>query len=245
MKNYIIKITQFLLGRKRYLKFFSIFKIRTISYDRRKSDYLFFENLLPKDATVIVAGACTGITTVPFARNKSQRKVIAYEPLPLNFSTLNQVIAHFRLDNVKTYPIGLGNKKEQREIIVPVVNGLKKHGMAHIQDKSIMEFNEGETLSIELDKLDSRPEINQTKIEALKIVAENFEFQIFEGAKEIIKNNRPLIYCELWPNENRSRVLELIESYNYKIYYRNGDQLILHHSSNYQGKNFIFKPSNE
>jgi hypothetical protein len=140
--------------------------------------------------------------------------------------------------------LGLGNKTERREIILPVLKGVKKQGMAHIKDNTILEYNEGLSEMIELDILDNRKELNSIKIDAIKIVAENFEFQIVEGARKIIENNKPLIYCELWDNDRRNMVLELIKKYNYSVFYRKGNALIPFDKNNYSGKNFFFKPAN-
>lgn len=161
MKESIIKVLHYILGYERYLKIFSIFKIRTLSFDGRKSDFLFFNELLDENAKVVVIGACTGITTIPLAKDKINRK-----------------------------------------------------------------------------------EINSIKIDVIKIVAENFEFQIFEGAKKIIENNKPLIYFELWDNDRRNMVLGLIIKYNYNVFYRKGNALIPFDKNNYSGKNFFFKPAN-
>jgi FkbM family methyltransferase len=232
------------MGYENYLKWFSIFKIKTLKYDRRKSDFLFFSEQLDDSATIIVIGACTGITTVPLAKGKINRTVIAYEPLKSNFTVLKKVISHFKLKNVHTNHLGLGNKTEQRDIILPVVNGAKKHGLAHIMDSTIHRFNEGIIEKIDLDCLDNRAELTSLNIDALKIVAENFEYQIFEGAKSIIEKNKPLIYCELWENERRQLVLDLVKTYNYTIYVRKDNTLIPFDGNNYTGKNFFFKPTN-
>lgn len=244
MKESIIKILHFILGYERYLKIFSIFKIRTLSLDTRKSDFLFFNELLGENAIIVVIGACTGITTIPLAKRKANRKVFTYEPLTSNFKVLNRVVNHFNLNNVFNYNLGLGNKTEKREIILPIFKGVKKQGMAHIKDSTILEYNEGLSEMIELDILDNRKEINTIKIDAIKIVAENFEYQIFEGAKKIIENNKPLIYCELWDNERRNMVLELLKKYNYNVFCRKGNTLIPYDKKNYSGKNFFFKPAN-
>lgn len=244
MKGSIIKILHYILGYEKYLKIFSIFKIRTLFLDGRKSDFLFFNELLDENAIIVVIGACTGITTIPLAKGKNNRKVFAYEPLTSNFKVLNRVVNYFNLNNVFTYNMGLGNKPEKREIILPVLNGVKKQGLAHIKDSTISEYNEGLSEMIDLDILDNRKELNTIKIDAIKIVAENFECQIFEGAKKIIENNKPLIYCELWDNERRNVVLELIKKYNYNIFYRKENKLIPFDRNNYSGKNFFFKPTN-
>jgi len=245
LKEQIIRVLHFVFGYERYLMLFSIIKIKTLALDRRKSDFLFFTDFLPENSTIIVVGACTGITTVPFAKNKPNRLIIAYEPLSTNFKVLNKVVCHYNLNNIKTFNIGLGNKSVQKEMILPVIKGVKKHGMAHIKDNMITQYNEGLTEIIDVDILDNRNELDSLTINAIKIVAENFEFQIFEGAKKLIETNRPLIYCELWNNELKNKVLELIKTYKYNVYYRKGNNLIPYIDNNYTGKNFFLKPTNE
>lgn len=241
MKNTIIKILHFLIGYESYLVLFSRFKIKTLSADPRKTDFLFFEKLLAENAIIVVIGACTGITTVPFVNGHSGRKVFAYEPLFSNFNALNKILSLYHLTTVHTFNVGLGNKTEYRELILPVIDGVKKHGMAHLKDQTITEYNVGISEIVFIDCLDNRAELQSIKIDALKIVAENFELQILEGARKLIKEQRPVIYCELWHNEKRKEVLEYIESLNYSVFYNKNKQLVSYKQFNYSGKNFFFK----
>ena len=73
---------QRVLGYDRYLMLFSIFKIKTLVYDKRKADFLFFETMLSKEANVIVIGACTGITTIPIARKTQPTQRAQYTSDP-------------------------------------------------------------------------------------------------------------------------------------------------------------------
>jgi FkbM family methyltransferase len=245
LKAVIIKTLHLILGYHRYLKIFSVFKISTLKLDSRKSDFLFFETLLDENANVLVVGACTGITTIPLAKNNSKRKIFAYEPLVSNFRALNKVIAHYGLTNITTFNLGLGNKAEEKEIILPIIKGVKKQGMAHIKDPSISGYEKGEPELIRLDSLDNRAELKQIKIAGIKVVAENFELPIFEGAETLIRKNNPVIYCELWDNEKREPVMKLIRSYGYVICYRERNNLVPYTKNSYGGKNFFFKPAHE
>jgi FkbM family methyltransferase len=241
LKNFIIKILHFLFGYELYLKIFSVFKIGSLRFDKRKSDFLFFENLLGAETNIIVIGACTGITTIPLARYHTNRCIFAYEPLSSNFRALTRIITHYQLTNIHAFNIGLGNKKEEKKIILPVLNGVKKQGMAHLMDPSIKNYNDGISETVSIDRLDNRIELLALKISGIKIVAENFESQIIEGAKQLIEKNKPLIYCELWDNEQRLQVFNLIGSYNYTIFFNKNNQLMPYTASEYSGKNFFFK----
>lgn len=245
MKTLILRILHATLGYERYLRVFSRWKIRTLASDSRKADFLFFNHILAQDATVFVIGACTGITTIPLAKGYPNRTVFAYEPEPLSYKALKSLVEHFRLTNVSTFPVALGNATGSAEFILPIVGGVKKQGIAHIKDPSITRFNEGISESVAIFRLDEREELNKTKPTGIKLVAENFELEILEGAKNVLLSHRPLIYCELWDNEKRQPVLELIASYGYAVFYRKGDLLLPYDPARYSGKNFFFKPVDE
>jgi len=242
MKNTIIKTLHIILGYQRYLRYFTRFKIAFLKSDYRKHDFLFFEKLVGEKANIIVIGANTGITTIPFAKGKPERKVFAYEPLPSNYEVLQYCIQFYSLDNTKSYMIALGNKTGQFEIILPIIGGTKKHGMAYVNSASIDSLGAGEKHLIQMDKLDNLIELQNLRIDAVKLVAENYETEILEGAKDLIANHKPFIYCELWHNEKRNSALKLIQEYGYQIYYRDGELLKEYENSDYSGKNFFFKP---
>lgn len=244
LKNKIIRFLHFAFGYDNYLKSFTIFKILSLNFDKRKSDFLFFNRQLKPDDRIIVIGACTGITTIPLAKGFPKRTVFAYEPLLSNYNVLVKAIFIYRLTNILTFNIGLGNRCEERDFILPMVKGVKKQGLAHVVDKTITDYNEGLIEKVKIDILDQREELKNVRISAMKVVAENFEPYIFEGARNIILKNKPLIYCELWENHNRENVFSIIKSLGYSVYYRTGDNLLLFDDKAYLGKNFFFKPIN-
>lgn len=244
MKNSFINILHFVLGYQRYLLYFTRIKIAFLKSDNRKHDFLFFEKTVGATANIIVIGANTGITTIPFAKKKPDRKIFAYEPLPSNFEVLERCVQLYNLPNINIYMIALGNETGHSEIILPILGGTKKHGLAHINSPSINSFGTGEKHPIQMAKLDNRTELQNIKINAVKLVAENYETEILKGAKDLIAKHKPFIYCELWPNENRKSTMKLLQEYGYKIYYREGEHLKDYKNSSYSGKNFFFKPHN-
>jgi hypothetical protein len=85
--------------------------------------------------------------------------------------------------------------------------------------KSITENNAGERFKIHVKKLDGIAELwNPAKpITAIKMDVENFEYFVLDGAKELLRKYKPLIYCELWDNENRVKCFELLKNLGYEI----------------------------
>jgi len=213
-----------------------------LTLNKKKETYLYFEKLVPEHATIAVIGASIGITTIPFANGK--RTIFAYEPIPSNVSIIARLKQKYRADKLSIFQLALGNRTGKVEFIFPKVNGAKKHGLSYVKDVSIENQPEGEVLTVEIDRFDNRPELEDKKIEAMKVIAENYEFEIFSGATEIINRDSPVIYCELWDNVKRPVVLDLIRSMNYVIWVLIDGKLenYENHCDSYQGKHFIFRP---
>lgn len=242
MKNALIGLLHVLLGYNNYLRIFTRFKIVFLRFDRRKADFLFFERSIAADATILVIGANTGITTIPLAKNKPQRQIFAYEPVPSNFEVLQYCKRIFKCPNIRSYMIALGNSTGRMNMVLPVVGGAKKHGMAFVDSDSVDAIGQGESFQVQMDSIDRRSELNDVKVDAIKLVAENYECEILQGSEGLISRHKPLIYCELWPNNSRHQTLDLIRTFGYGIYYRKGDDLLTYDGTNYKGKNFFFRP---
>lgn len=242
MKNYFISILQKILGYERFLLIFAKLKIQFLKYNKVKETFRYFETLVPENGSVAVVGASIGITTIPFVKNN--RHVFAYEPIPSNFSVLKKLKKSFNADNLNLFPIALGNHTGHVEMVFPTINGAKKHGLSYVKDVKISDNPEGEIVSITMDQLDARPELSSIKLNALKVVAENYEFEIFSGAKAVIAQNSPIIYCELWANSKRQPVINLIESMNYSVFVLMGGKLVNYaeNEKSYSDKHFIFLP---
>ncbi|MBL8007107.1 MAG: FkbM family methyltransferase [Ignavibacteria bacterium] len=242
-KHFIIRNLHSLLGFENYLFIFSVIKIRTLELDSRKKEFVFFSRMFKEDSNVLILGANTGITTVPVARNISKGRVIAIEPVPDNFKTLVSVTDYFKCRNVTALNFALGKENRDIEMYMPVINKTKSHGLAYVNDESIEGFEEGIKYRVMMKKLDSVEEVSDLKIDGIKIVAENYEKNILEGGKDTLMKHRPLIYCELWFNENRKNTLSLIKSWNYEIRILNNGKLIPADESLIKTKNLFFIPA--
>ena len=52
----------------------------------------------------------------------------------------------------------------------------------------------------------------------------------------------PLIYCELWFNENRLKVIDLIRSWNYEIYSFERNSLVRYDEKKHHSRSLFFVP---
>ena len=242
MKSLIQRILQSLLGFERYLYFFSQYKIKTLKWDKGEKDFFYFLNLIPENANVLDLGANIGIMTYHLSQRVNRGKVFAFEPIPWNANTLRKIITHHHLNNVTLYEIALGNNSEPLRMVIPVVNGVKKQGLCHVVSPDITEFNDGIIVKVEQKTIDSMANVLSDKISAIKIDVENFEFQVFKGAEQLIIKNRPIIYCELWDNQNRNNCFDFFDTINYNVMVVFNQNLVNFDPSLHTTQNFIFIP---
>ena len=243
MKNTVKYILQRLLGFQRYLYVFSKFKIATLKSDKKEGDFFTFMSLLKSgEGDILDIGANIGIMSVHLAKAFPNETIHAFEPMPDNLSVLKKIISHYQLSNVKVYPIAIGSEKGTMEMVMPRNGKTRMQGLSHIKHDSITEWNEGDEFEVEVELLDNL--FDQQKIQGIKIDIENFEYFAFLGGQKLIKKNHPIIYAELWSNENRENCFKLLKALDYEIFVVENKVLKAYDPSSCVAQNFIFKPTN-
>lgn len=239
MKNSVKYILQKLLGLHTYLYVFALYKIKTLRSDKKENDFFTFLSLL-KDGKgdVLDIGANLGIMTVHLANKLPNTTIHAFEPMPANVSVLKRVIAKFKLKTTKIHEIALGDEPGVAKMVLPVNGQTVMQGLSHIKHESITEWNEGQEVDVKLDKLDNI--LNGQPVQAIKIDIENFEYFALKGANRILTSNKPIIYAELWNNENRSKCFEYLKTFSYSIFVGENNQIVPFDSSKHHTQNFIF-----
>ncbi len=237
MKNLIKYVLQKILGYQTYLFVFSKHKIRTLKKDRKEKDFFMFLSEIKGDGVLLDVGANIGIMTYHMSKEFPKRKIYAIEPMPTNFSILKRIKEKFQLNNVELVPSAVGNKSETIEMILPYNGKVKMQGLAHVVHDSIDEWNEGDKISVECTTLDA---LIQEEVAGIKMDIENFEFFALEGARRILKN-KPVVYLELWANENRDKCFELLAEFNYEAFVVSASKLEAYNPEIHQKQNFIFK----
>lgn len=216
MKNFIKYILQKSFGLQNYLYLFARYVILKLPYDKNEKSFLKFLSLIEDGHHVIDIGANMGVMSYYFSKNLPDSVVHAFEPVPLNVNVLLRVVRKFNLLNVKTYPYAVGNKNGKVEMVMPELKKVYFHGLSHIDDTNSLK--NGKRYEVEVKRLDDLEFLKSLKIKAIKIDVEEYEYHVLCGAEELIHENRPLIYCELWESQNRQLSFSLMQQLNYKIY---------------------------
>lgn len=238
MKKIIQSILQRVLGFERYLVLFAKFKIATFKSDKNEGDFFKFVDMMSAGANVLDIGSNIGITTVHLAQKV--KKVYSYEPVPPNFKTLENVVKSYKLKNVALFQIALGDENTMVEMVMPEVENVQMQGLSHVIHEDLTEFNEGKRFKAPLKRLDDLDTFKDVKIDGIKLDVENFEYFALKGGEQLILRDKPVIYTELWENENRYKCFDLIKSWGYETKVLENGQLVKFKQGVHQNQNFFF-----
>jgi len=240
MKNRIIYFLQKILGFERYLFVFSIFFIIKLKWDKKEKDFLKLFELIKDDGVVLDIGANIGGMTTHFARNLKNSVVYAFEPVNYNVNTLNKIVSLFKLSNVKIMNVALSDVDTMLHMVMPVVRSVKKQGLTRVKNGHYIEGEEFVVPGIRLDKIEDLANLDK-KITAIKIDVEGYELNVLKGAFNTLKKHKPIIYCELWPGEQRANTIEYLKAFKYtpKVLVQN--ELVDY--ENHATQNFFFIPN--
>ncbi len=233
-----------MLGFDRYLFVFSIFIIKTLRWNRNERDFLHFLKLIPNEGIILDVGANIGIMSVWLAKKFPDSQIFSFEPIPQNIKALKRIIVHYKLNNVTIIEKALGNENCKVEMVMPVLNDVKMQGLSHVLHDSIDAFNDGNKFNVDMIRLDDFKDIHQKnlRITAIKLDVENFEAFVLSGAKSIIEKHKPIIYTELWENNNRESCFDFVKQFNYSIKFLQNDRLIDFDPLQHKTQNFFFIP---
>ena len=239
MKTWIKYILQKLFGFQTYLYVFAKYKIRTLRRDPKENDFFHFLGMLKDgEGTVLDIGANLGVMTVHLAQNFPNSTIHSFEPMPDNQAIFKKVVAKYQLKNVVFHEIALGNTEGKVQMILPEKDGAKFQGLSHVKHDSITEWNEGSEFEVPIKALDSI--FKEEKIQGIKMDVENFEYFVLNGAKELLSKHKPVVYTELWDNENRYKCFDLLKDLGYSTFAVKGDKLVPFNSDDHDVQNFIF-----
>ena len=176
-------------------------------------------------------GANAGMYTV--ALSKLARKVIAFEPVPHNFSTLQQATTLAGLPNVELHRLAISDRPGRARFSVPVDQGFYGgYYMAALHD-------EGE-LEVEADTIDGLIAKGFAEPHFIKCDVEGAEARVVNGAKALIARRPPIWLLESLDGG----VLPLMESLGYTAHVRTADNTLTRVSASRPDvRNYIFRVS--
>ena len=145
-------------------------------------------------------------------------QVLAFEPYPKVNMQFKQQIAHNNISNIQIFENGLSDRRETLNYYAPTGNN---EGIGSFDESSIGKGNTSYG-KLELQEGDQAIESGSWKgIKLIKIDVEGFEKKVIKGLTRTIKEERPVIVCEITYGQQLSFVsIEELKSYlpkNYEI----------------------------
>lgn len=218
-----------------------MFKIRTIRTDKRENDFFMFLDMLNNQGFFLDIGANIGVMSYFLSKKNTDLGVLSFEPMPSNLDVFKKIIKRYDLSNVKLMAIALGDEIGEVEMVLPKVDEVNMHGLSHVVHDSITDFNEGDRFKVPIKRLDDLTELKGKLVSGIKIDVENFEYFVLKGGRKILEKDHPLVYAELWDNENRAQCFELMSSLGYKILIVEGNKCLEFDVDKHIKQNFIFR----
>lgn len=178
---------------------------------RIRGGFLFLPKPTPKEAPLLEAiapnlkgkvvydiGANIGITTLFFAKHVGEEGlVVAFEPVPPTARRLQENVRINRLQNVRIYAVALGDTAGQAEICYAE----DASGIATLRKDMALGYQREyrmQTFTVEVVPLDVLVEREHLPApDFIKIDVEGFEYQVLQGAREVIERARPALFMEL------------------------------------------------
>lgn len=244
MKNKTKRLLQLILGFHSYLFVFALFIIATLRFNKKEKDFLFFLKKIAGNGLILDIGANIGVMTYYLAKRHKDSTVISFEPIIGNFKVLKKIIHFFQLKNVKCEQLALGNIEGKVRMLLPLEGKVKMQGLCHVVTGNEQNNEKGFYYEVLVKKLDNYIIEGQyaKPVIAVKIDVENYEFEVLKGAEQLLKRDKPIIYCELWNNENRINTINFLEDLGYKTMILQKDNLCLYNLQMHNSQNFFFIP---
>lgn len=244
MKTFIKYILQKILGLKTYLYVFARFIIVKLRWDKNEKDFFHFMKLVPEGGIILDLGANIGVTSYYLAKNFPKSTIFSFEPLTLNMNTLKRIKKKFKLENIKEFQVAVGEKPGSLEMVMPVINNVPMHGLSHVIHEENTENNDGFKYKVPVICLDEFDELKklQKPVTAMKIDVENFEYFVLKGGEQLIADYLPVIYCELWENDNRKKCIGFLNNLGYSALVLQKKELVPIENATVEKHNFFFLP---
>lgn len=148
--------------------------------------------LVAREGIFVDVGANIGATTIPLAVCNRKQHVVCFEPHPMNCKRLRENKNMNKLEAVRVEEKAVSDVSGK--LVFYAQRGSKNMGLSSLQLNHDIENHEMiDVAAVTLDEYFRGRKIPCT---AIKIDVQGFEWQVLQGAKEIIEQDRPYIFFE-------------------------------------------------
>ncbi len=193
-------------------------------------DLFLVESLLSDGDTVVDAGANVGVYTKTLSHFVGSEGVVhAFEPVPSTFRVLSHCAKILKWKNVILHNLALSDAEGAASMIIPDYEDRGPNFyMAKIGDLS----GSDRLIRVPKRRLDSVLAQRKTLVSFIKIDVEGHEWQTLQGAREIIRQDKPSLLieisndCQIHERMNTNDLLYYLKTIGYKAYIFDGEKLL-------------------
>lgn len=233
------------LGTESYLKLVSSTYIKLIKAGFLKNKYpeLFYLKEIIKPGFICVdIGSNVGYYSVFLSQYAGKNgHVYSIEPVPVFGNVFLTNTKKFALSNITLYRCALGSERKEVKLGTPMIDGVFRHGLTKIIEGNNQENAETYKAQMEIaDELFAPVE----KIDFLKCDVEGYEVILFPEMLHTLKRCKPIIQIEISSEENREKIISLLEPLSYKTYKLSQNKLVQMSKAealSYENGDFYFK----
>lgn len=148
--------------------------------------------LAAREGIFVDVGANVGATSIPIAITNREQRIVSFEPHPLNCKRLRENRDMNKLSHVLVEEKAVSSS--QGKISFYAQLGSKNMGLSSLQLNHDIENHE--KIEVDVVTLDDYFKDRELPCSAIKIDVQGFEWQVLQGAKEIIQQDRPYVFFE-------------------------------------------------
>lgn len=176
-----------------------------------EGEVVVFKQMCKPGGVVIEVGANIGVHTTVLAQLVGNGgRVLAFEPQRLVFQTLCGNIAINSLQNVECFNCGVSSKPGTLFVPSPAPDRTNNFGGIRMNDRQ-----QGQRVPVvTLDQI-----FNYPRLDLIKIDVEGMEQDVIQGGAGLINKFKPILYVENDQKEKSKPLIELIQSFGYKLYW--------------------------
>jgi FkbM family methyltransferase len=232
-----------ILSQKAYLRtlhrvFYLMYDFRFLWGDKRFKYHYLVRKIIQEDFVVVDIGANLGYFAKNFSRLAKQGKVIAIEPVPIFYNTLNHFLGHKK--NVEIHNVALGKEEGIITMVMPESDGFIRTGLPHIASTEEEKKNH-KTQDVKIVK--AKEFVGKIeKIDYIKCDIEGYESIVFEDLKSILEEKRPLIQLEI-SEQNKTHLLQLFKDIDYLQFGVSNFKFIRENGNQKEEGDYFFVPS--
>jgi FkbM family methyltransferase len=195
------------------------FPLEIINFDEFEGNELrAIKKIVKNGWTVFDVGANIGWYSMNLAKSFTDVKVVAFEPVPSTYKYLLDNIALNDVPNVSAYNTGLSNEEGTKEMY------FFKEGMGNASLKNVSERENVEMTQAQFTTMDIFASKHGVKPDFIKCDVEGAELFVFQGAKEVLKRDKPVVFTEMlrkWSakfNYHPNDIIDLFSGLGYQCY---------------------------